>query len=327
MKFLQPVLASLLLCTFSLSDVTAQKKAGKGKGQPIDLRKEMSALICPCIDSINLQEKSRPEVLQAIKKCIADNLVSYQLLKQIEDIRLAKERADTARRYNISIDTNKSSQDNIALYRELEEALMDNCPSLKKAVATNDVVTDKSFSNNEKAMEFYRDGLKATEKEDWKKAIKAYEKAVETDSNFVFAWDNLGISYRKAGEYQKAANAYKRSLELEPRGTNALQNLAIVYQYLQEYDKAVFAFERLAAVDKDNPESYYGMGLVQSMMQQKYEAGLNNLCKAYNMYTKTNSPYRADAQKAIQTVYQLMKKDGKEELFMKVLKDNGIETK
>lgn len=326
MKLLQPLAASLLLCTLSIPTAYAQKKEGKNKEKKTDVQAEMSRLICPCIDSIELIEKTRNDVVAAVKDCINDKLVSYQLLKQIVNIDLKEGNADSNQRINISIDTNRNSPANKMLYRELEENLMETCPALKKAMAFNDIITDKSFSKNGRAMDYYKDGLKASEKDDWKKAIKAYENAVETDPNFVFAWDNLGISYRKSGDYQKAATAYKRSLEIEPRGVTALQNLAIVYQYLQEYDKAVFAFERLSAIDPENAESYYGMGVVQALLQQQYEAGLNNLCKAYNLYTKQNSPYRADAQKSIQMAFQLMKKEGKEDLFKKVLQENNIRT-
>ena len=36
------------------------------------------------------------------------------------------------------------------------------------------------------------------------------------------------------------------------------------------------------------------------------------MCKAYNIYTNSNSPYRVDAEKNINYIYSKMKEDGKE---------------
>ncbi|MFB3389754.1 hypothetical protein [Flavobacterium sp. LAR06] len=56
------------------------------------------------------------------------------------------------------------------------------------------------------------------------------------------------------------------------------------------------------------------------------EKGLDNMCKAYNLYIEQKSPYRADAEKIIQMIYADLKKVGKEDTFDKILATNNIKS-
>jgi tetratricopeptide (TPR) repeat protein len=121
-------------------------------------------------------------------------------------------------------------------------------------------------------------------------------------------------------------DAYKRSLAIEPAGKTALQNIPVIYQFKKDYDKAIEAYNKLLAVFPGDPEGYFGIGRMY-ILKSDLEKGLDNLCKAYNIYTETSSPYRVDAQTLISGIYKEMKANGKEELFNKILKDNHISTK
>ena len=103
-----------------------------------------------------------------------------------------------------------------------------------------------------------------------------------------------------------------------------LQNIAIVYEYKKEYDKALKTYERLAKLDKNNPETFYGIGRMYILGKNDFENGLDNLCKAYNLYIEQKSAFRADAEKVIQFIYEEMKKQGKEDKFKEILKKNNI---
>lgn len=151
-----------------------------------------------------------------------------------------------------------------------------------------------------------------------------FEKAVKEDSEFAFAWDNLGVNYRRLKNYDKAIECYKKSLEIDPKGLMPLQNMALVYQYKKEYNKAIESYGKLAELDKNNPEVFYGIGNVYIVNLQDYEKGLDYMCKAYNLYVYLKSPYRSDAEKLISFVFVEMKKQGKEEKFNQILKNNNI---
>jgi len=209
-------------------------------------------------------------------------------------------------------------------YFELERSMMENCPAIKSKVAANELTNRFSLSNDRDARSFYSKGQAEDKKQNFQKAIEYYEEAVKIDPNFAFAWDNMGLCYRKLGNYDKAIESYNKSLEIDPIGMTALQNIAMAYMYKQEFYKAIDAYKRIEAIDKSNPEVYYGLGNVYANALHEYEKGLDYICKAYNLYIKIKSPYRTDAEKVINMIYSEMKKAGKVEEFNKILEENHI---
>jgi len=310
---------ALLMC-FSLCGVAqdAKKKSN-------NLLKELSQNACKCIDSINTSEKSNEDVAKEINKCIDAQTGAYQLGSKLMGIDLsgAAENKDK-KSIDININTNKNSTEYKSYYFEIERYLMDNCKALKTKLAAHDITSDKSLSNNEKAMELYSKGIKFFKKDDYKSALPFFEKAVKADSLFAFAWDNLGVCQRKLDNYDGAIYAYEKSLSLDPNGIMPLQNIAVAYQYKKEYTKAIKAYETLAQLDSFNPEVFYGIGQIYAFYLNDQEKALDNICKAYKLYVKQKSPYRTDAEKIIGTIYQEMKKQDKLTRFNEILKENDI---
>jgi tetratricopeptide (TPR) repeat protein len=302
------------------------------KEKPVkeSLLEELSRNVCKCIDSISVYNKSHDEVAKEINKCIDDQTGAYQMgvkLMGVEELAKTAEEKNGKKEINISININKDSKEYKEYYYEMERHLMSNCKSLKEKIASNDKQSEKSLSGDPEALAFYTKGVEESKKQNPKKAIEYFEKAVAIDPQFAFAWDNMGLCYRKLENYDKALEAYKKSLEIDPKGLMPLQNIAIVYQYKKEYQLAIEAYEKLAAIDKNNPEIYYGIGQILAIKLLDYEKGLDNMCKAYNLYIEQKSPYRTDAEKLISTIFAEMKKQGKEEKFYEILKENNISTK
>lgn len=282
---------------------------------------------CKCVDSINTYNKTKVEVAKEISNCIDKQTVAFQIgskLFKIGDLEKNIDVVDGKQQINVSIDVDINSDEYKNYYYELERYMMNNCASLKEKIASNEKQSAKSISENKKASSFYSKGLVEVKNKNYEKAIEYFEKAVKEDPEFAFAWDNLGINYRRLNNYDKAIESYNKSLELDPNGLMPLQNIAIVYQYKKEYSKAILAYEKLEEIDKNNPEVYYGIGNVYTTNLKDYEKGLDNMCKAYNLYIEQKSPYRADAEKMISFIYSEMKKQGKAEEFNKILEANNI---
>ncbi|MGC4038827.1 MAG: tetratricopeptide repeat protein [Chitinophagaceae bacterium] len=309
-----------LFCCFAFSqknnDVTKEA-----------LLKEISATACNCIDSISIYNKSKKEVSAEISKCIDGRTAAYQLavgLLSADSLAKTSKSKNGKKEVNISVDLNPDSKQYKAYYYELERYMMANCEPLKEKIGSNNQQRDKSFSDNQESYQYYLKGLEEAKKENYDLASNYYLHAVQIDSQFAFAWDNLGIAYRKTGKLDSALWAYNQSLQIDPEGLTPLQNIAIVYQYKKEYQHAIEAYEKLATLDKNNPEVYYGIGQIYSFYMNENEKGLENMCHAYNLYVEQKSPYRTDAEKIIQTIYAAMKKDGKEDKFYEILKANNI---
>lgn len=299
--------------------------------QEIDLSseklfEELADNACLCVDSIDTFDKHKEEVNQEINTCIDEATVAYQMgskLMDIGDLEDLEGNSDTIE-VNIDINIDKNSEEYKKYYYELERYMMDSCSSLKDKVNNYEKLSEHSLSENEKAIDYYTKGLDEMQEENYEEAVDYFQKAVNEDPQFAFAWDNLGLSYRKLDEFDEAIEAYETSLEIDPYGKMPLQNIAVAYQYKEEYKKAIKAYKRLGEIDKENPEIYYGMGHVYVVNLQDYEKGLDNMCKAYNIYVEQKSPYRADAEKMINHIYSEMKKQGNEEKFNEILEDNNI---
>lgn len=276
--------------------------------------------ICKCIDSISVSNKPKQVVGEEAHDCISRQVLIYQIMASIS----ISTKGDTSKKREIVVNANPESSTYKTAYFELERMVMEKCPSLKSKLSSNDVVSEKSFSNQKRARELYDKGLEASKEGDFKKAVNYYKKAVESDPEFAFAWDNLGLCYRKLGEYEKALEAYQRSLEIDSLGQMPMQNIAIVYTYMKDYPKAIEAYQRLAVHNENNPEIYYGIGTIYLRYLNEPEKALDNLCKAYNIYIEQKSPYRTDAETLINEVFAIMKKDGKTDRFYEILKSHNI---
>ncbi len=246
---------------------------------------------CECISQI---ETASDDKNKNIKVCIN---------KSLEKVNVDKGNPE-----NQAVDMN---------YKTVENYLVQHCKSLKELAFTENKKFIHASSDNVLAQLAYDDGMDYINDGDVENAILKFSKAVNIDPNFAFAWDNLGISYRKNTEYDKAIESYKKSLEIYPEGRLPLLNIAITYNLNKQYDEAVTYYNKFIEIYNEDPEGYYGLGLILYTQQQE-EAGLDNLIRAYTIYTAQNSPYRADAAKKIGYMYKDLKNQDKLEVFHKV---------
>ncbi|RYY99158.1 MAG: tetratricopeptide repeat protein [Chitinophagaceae bacterium] len=273
---------------------------------------------CRCIDSVRALKGSKAETHDAVAACIADQSIVYQgVIKMMRSMRSSDKKIELA--------TDPKSTEYRVFYYELESWLRDSCSALGDVLVTNDDINSKkSMSANAAARAAYDKGTAFLRQDDYTGAIPWFEKAVKEDPEFAFAWDNLGISYRKTGQLEKAVAAYQSSLKADPSGPTALQNLAVAYLLLERSDDAIAAYKTLLNYQPDNPEVYYGIGMVYLQSKKDLESALDNLCQAYNIYVKQKSAYRADAEKLVRYIYGQMKGAGKEERFKEILKKHHI---
>ena len=90
------------------------------------------------------------------------------------------------------------------------------------------------------------------------KAVNAYSKALELDSNHQNTPNVLtdqGIMYRKMGLFDKAVANFEKANKLDPKHAQSIYNLGIVYANdLKQNDKAIAAWERYLALDSTSPQ-------------------------------------------------------------------------
>jgi tetratricopeptide (TPR) repeat protein len=315
----------LALCIAACTQSLPQKNKNKKETTSLafdstTFLSEFSKRACTCIDSVDKAEKDKDKKLAGFSACIDNEVGAYQLA-----VKLLGSMASQNKNTTITLGE-KNTDDYKHYYYDIERWLKDSCAVLNRAISTNDKANDKSYSDNKDAMDAYDKGVGLLKTENYEQATPFFEKAVAIDPGFAFAWDNLGVCYRRTNKYEKAEMAYKSSLKVDPTGKTALQNLPVVYLLLKREDDAITAYNDMLHYYPNDPEVYYGIGLVYFNSKKDLEKALDNICKAYNIYVEQKSPYRSDAEKAINMIYGILKKDNKEDVFNRILKENNIKT-
>ncbi|WP_321372144.1 tetratricopeptide repeat protein [uncultured Desulfuromusa sp.] len=86
------------------------------------------------------------------------------------------------------------------------------------------------------------------------KAIDAYAKALELNSNDPDILTDQGVMFRRVGWFDKAIKNFENAHRMDGNHQQSLYNLGIVYRYdLQDFPKAIEVWEQLLALDPDSP--------------------------------------------------------------------------
>ncbi|WP_294733667.1 tetratricopeptide repeat protein [uncultured Flavobacterium sp.] len=278
---------------------------------------------CECTKEIN-SEQVRDSIVSKINSCIESGILMDQVKRGLwdttESIKETLEAendtiVDGNQKIVITIDEN---------FDEIQAYMFENCSWVKTLMRSNDVQSKYSMSKNKKALQFYREGEDYYSKQEYSMAIVSFNKAVKKDPKFAFAWDNLGLCYRKRGNYKEAIKCYEKSLEVDPTGRMPLQNLAVAYEYLKDYKKSAEVFDKFIAQYPNDPEGYYGGGRAH-YIAGNYAEGVDKVFKAYVMYGEIQSPYIGDAEQLLGTFYNDLKEKGKSNIFIEAAKNNNIQ--
>ena len=166
-----------------------------------------------------------------------------------------------------------------------------------------------NFTESEEAAEHYRTAYKLEESGDIDGAIENYKAAIGIDENFIEAYDNLAVIYRRLGMLDEAEMYYKEAIRRYPEGELAYQNIAIVYEERGDYKTALSYYEQLQEVNPQNPEGHYGVARM-CLQLDRYDEGIKAGKKAIKKYKKLDDPYIMDGYFIVGLCY-LYKQDTK----------------
>lgn len=92
--------------------------------------------------------------------------------------------------------------------------------------------------NEATALDFFKRGNAAFQKEDYRHAIRMYQQAATLDPRSPTIQYNLGLAFYEAQSYTDAVGAYTRALKLDPSMAEAHRNLALAEDRLYNLDAA-----------------------------------------------------------------------------------------
>jgi tetratricopeptide (TPR) repeat protein len=134
----------------------------------------------------------------------------------------------------------------------------------KSAVATK---SDGQFS----AADWYHLALELDDSSP-EEAIRAYEEALEIDSQFADAHVNLGRVLHKQKKFAEAERHYREALRLEPGDGVASFNLGVLCHETGRLAEAATAYADAIALDPKLPDAHYNLALVLEERGERQKA-------------------------------------------------------
>jgi tetratricopeptide (TPR) repeat protein len=138
-------------------------------------------------------------------------------------------------------------------------------------------------TNNQKALKYFQSANFSFMTNRLANAKSLFLSAVKEDSLFCDAWDNLSVCCRKMGHFKDAFVAGLHSLVIDSTNYAAWLNCGYSAYLADDVPDALSSFEHLQRIVPNNPEGYYGKGIVLYSIDSISEAR-NNIYKAEQKY-------------------------------------------
>lgn len=150
-------------------------------------------------------------------------------------------------------------------------------------------------AGNGRALQAFEEGYAAQENGDTDTAIEAYRQAINLDTGFCDAMDNLGLLLRQQGRVEEAIEWYRKSLALAPDNPVAHMNLGVALRLQGDLDGAEAEYLALVEIDPQDPEGHYGLGQIDLDRERPLDA-IPHFITARDLYEAAASPWLADAE-------------------------------
>jgi tetratricopeptide (TPR) repeat protein len=103
-------------------------------------------------------------------------------------------------------------------------------------------------------------------------AIVYYKKALELDSKYVPALNNIGTAFMKLELPDSAFKYYRMAVNTDPQYESASLNLGLVYHSLEKYDSAIVYIQNAIRLDPAKAKNYYQLACSYALSDQPQQA-------------------------------------------------------
>ena len=96
-------------------------------------------------------------------------------------------------------------------------------------------------------------------------------KELENDDSLYYT---MGIAYRKLEEYDKAIKAYNKAVEINPQKDEAYYNMGIAYYHLKEFDEVITCYKKAIHLNANKSGAYTNLFELQLTQNQAFDQEL-----------------------------------------------------
>lgn len=148
----------------------------------------------------------------------------------------------------------------------LRGALLYNEGKYEEAIEAMNTALQYGTKKYEKSEIYSTIGGSYLELGDCERAIEAYEKSLEEDSDSVSNWVNLGVAHRQNGDLSSAEECYTKALEIDPEYAELRSSLGTLYIIKNEPEKAVAEFDKAIALNPGLAVAHGNAALAYAMI-------------------------------------------------------------
>ncbi|MGK7912593.1 MAG: tetratricopeptide repeat protein [Synechococcus sp.] len=107
----------------------------------------------------------------------------------------------------------------------------------------------------------FEKGEELFEQGNFEKAIAAYDRALNIDSNVASAWSRRGDALVELGRYREAIDSYNGSLSINPYDEAVRMNLALILGQMRKYKAAVVNYDKVIESDPEQSTAWHNRGV------------------------------------------------------------------
>jgi tetratricopeptide (TPR) repeat protein len=134
--------------------------------------------------------------------------------------------------------------------KEFEKALMFDpfYATAKRALQVIEDIIDQNIKN-QTAIHIFK-GISYYPIGQWGNEIDEFNKAIEINPSYAYAYFMRGCAYGRKGRYDQAISDYSKALELNPRDAYAYNNRGLAYaQGKGQFDKAISDYNKAIEIN------------------------------------------------------------------------------
>jgi tetratricopeptide (TPR) repeat protein len=134
----------------------------------------------------------------------------------------------------------------------------------------------------ENAAKEFDKGTELMAKENWRKAIERFSKALAIYPKYAAAYNNLGVVYARMGERSQEREVLKKAIEVNDHFAPAIVNLARMAIADRDMPQAETLLERAISADPKNTLTLILLANVE-LLDHHYEMAIANCRKAHSL--------------------------------------------
>lgn len=154
----------------------------------------------------------------------------------------------------------------------------------------------------EQEHEFYQRGLEKVQQQDFKTALREFDRALRVNSEFADAYYQRGICHFDLGNFSEAIADCTRALQLQPQRPDIYLRCALAKVAIADYSTALTDIQQAINLDANLAQAYSIQGTVYRRMGSIPEA-IASLKQAAKLYLEKQD--KINCQRCIRTIDEI----------------------